>query len=202
MDGTKNQRCNSIVRRRAINFLRAIDAKELPIKTAKELFSQVNDLWDRTTIKAYFGTHKHVSKQSIKRIARYGTGTYSFKTIELIRDIETEKGYLEKLGLFHYELRGKTWFMIVNTDAVLIPQLYERKQLSMENFSLSPDSRNSNSFIAGKEREKTSHEVVSLYSRLETNNNLQDEREKSVYKTVFKKSEIELRRESEEASNG
>jgi hypothetical protein len=191
MEGVKRKRCFSIVRRRAINFLRAIDAKELPVKKAQELFSQVTDLWDRTTKKAYFGTQKHVSKRDMNRIARYGTGTFSFKHIELVQLVRNERGYLEKLGLVHYELRGKTWFMVIHQDPVLLPQLYERKQLSMKNISLSSNSQNNRLIIVGKENEKTSHEVVSVNSILETNNNIQDEREKSVDKTVFRLNELE-----------
>ena len=137
-----SRKCNT-VRRRAIEFVTAIDVKELPLETARELFSEYIGLYDRTTLKAYFGTIKHTSKRKIFRRATYGgNNTVSNKFIELSQDIETTKGYLEKMGLVHYELRGKTWFMIVNRDAVLVPQLYERKQLFMENISLSPNSQN------------------------------------------------------------
>lgn len=176
------------VRDRAINYILALDAKQLPLEIAKDRFSEITGLYDRTTLKAYFGTQKHRSTRKMQRIARYGTGTFSFKTIELSQEVSTTKGYLEKMGLVTIEKRGSIWFMIVNRDAVLVPQLYERKQLSIENLSLSSNSQNSNSIIAGKEHEKTSHEVVSS-SKLETNNNLQDEREKLVDKTV---SELKL----------
>jgi hypothetical protein len=191
MEGIKRKRRFSIVRRRAINFLRTIDAKELPVKKAKDLFSQVTDLWDRATKKAYFGTQEHVSKRDMDRIARYGTGTFSFKHIELVQHVRNQRGYLEKLGLVHYELRGETWFMVIHQDAVLVPQLYKRKQLSMKNISLSSNGSNNRLIIARKEHEKTSHGFVSFNNTLETNNNLQDEREKSVDKTVFRLSELE-----------
>ena len=194
--------CNT-VRKRATHFIESIiqnGIKELPLPKAKDLFNQITDLWDRTTIKAYFGTHKHVSRQNIKRVARYGTGTYSFKSIELIRDVETEKGYLEKLGLVHYELRGKTWFMIVNTDANLVPQLYERKQLPIENISLSPNGQNEPVSKGERARENRFEKGVSVNNLLETNNNLQDEREKSVDTNVFNRSKVELSKEAEEAS--
>jgi len=130
------------VRRTAMNYIIALDVKELPLEAAKDLFSEITGLYDRTTLRAYFGTQKHRSTRKIQRIARYATGTYSFKTIELSQEITTTKGYLEKMGLVTIELRGSTWFMIMNRDAVLVPQLYERKQLSMKNISLTYYSKN------------------------------------------------------------
>jgi hypothetical protein len=76
--------------------------------------------------------------------------------------------------------------MIVHRDAVLVPQLYERKHLFMENISLSPNSQDECFSQGERARENRFEKVVSPTSILETNNNLQDEREKSVYKTVYK----------------
>jgi hypothetical protein len=181
----------NIVRRRATNFILSLNAKQIPLEKAKELFSEYTGLFDRTTLKAYFGTKEHKATRNFRRIARYPTGTYSFKDIELTEEIPTKRGYLEKLGLVHFELRGKTWFMIVDRDAVLVPQLYKRKQLFMKNISLSPNSQNDSFSLRERARENRCEKVVSSSSILETNNNLQDEREKSVYKTVLKLNPLE-----------
>jgi hypothetical protein len=178
----------SRVRRKCYNFL--ADLKQLgytvmiPEAKAKDLFKSLDYGYDDQTLKAYFGTRKHTSRKSIFRRATYGgTYTVSNKYIELIQDVAECKGYLETLGLVHFEKRGKTWFMVIHRDAVLVPQLYERCHVSMKNFSLSP-------IIAGKERERTSHEVVSPMEaeesilELENKQQLQDEREKLVYKNV------------------
>lgn len=184
----KTRKCNTI-RRRALNYLVELGVKEIPLEKAKEQFSEITGLYDRLTLKAYFGTKKHRSKKNIQRIARYGTGTFSFKNIELIQDVETKCGYLEKLGLVHFEQRGKTWFMIVNENAVLVPQLYERKQLSMENISLSPISQKVNGQSPRKESEKT-FGCLSI-NELVTNNNSQNERYKLVDKTVYENKLVE-----------
>jgi len=177
-------RRQSTVRRRAISFILSIDAKELPVETAKDLFSEVTELYDRTTLKAYFGTQAHVNTRKYQRTARYGTGTFSFKTIELSQKVKKTKGYLEKMGLAHFELRGNTWFIVINRSAVLVPQLYERKQLSMQNISLSSNDQNVIFSQGERGRENRFEKSGSVNNTLETNNNLQDEREKLVYKTV------------------
>jgi hypothetical protein len=179
------------VRHRAINYIRVLNAKELPLETAKDLFSEIIGLYDRTTLKAYFGTQRHRSTRKMQRIARYGTGTYSFKTIELSQEVSTTKGYLEKMGLVTIKRRGSTWFMVVNQKAVLVPQLYERKQLPMKNISLSPNSQNDSFSQGERARENRCEKVVSPISILETNNNSKNEREKSVYKTVLKLNPLE-----------
>ena len=121
------QNCKT-VRRRAQTFIQTLihqGIKELPLSKAKTLFSQVIDLWDRTTIKAYFGTQQHKSTRKLSRLARYSTGTYSFKHIELSQEVKTTEGYFQKLGLAEITKRGKTWFFLVNQDAVIVPQLFK-----------------------------------------------------------------------------
>lgn len=184
----KHRNCNT-VRRRAINYLLTLRemsyTNELPLDEAIDLFSQITDQWDRLTIKAYFGTKKHTSRKKIFRQAVYGnTGIVSNKDITLIQDIPTTPGYLEKMGLVTYNLKGNIWFMKVE-NRVLIPQLMKAES-SMKNISLS-----SNSILQGKECEKTDLEVVSpnvetieIEKKL-TNNNLQNERDKLVYKSVY-----------------
>jgi hypothetical protein len=165
------QNCNT-VRKRAIHYIETLNAKELPLNYAKDRFSEITGLWDRTTLKAYFGTHAHISKKVYRREARYQTGTYSMKDLVLIRKTETTKGYLEKLGLVHFEQRGKHWFMVIHQSAVPTPQLV-RKVHSPSESSLSPPICSTDDFSQGERvRENRFEKVVSV-------NNLQDEREKT-----------------------
>jgi hypothetical protein len=125
-----SKRKNGSVRRNCLTYIDELKKRgisnELPLEQAKELFSEIIDRWDRLTIKAYFGTKKHTSRTNIQRIARYAaTGTYSFKNIELIRNVSTTKGYLEKMGLATFVLKGSVWFMKVN-EAPLVPQLFRK----------------------------------------------------------------------------
>ena len=174
------------MRRRAISFIVALLSlgytKTIPLDKAKELFSRITGLWDRTTLKAYFGTQQHKSTQKISRIARYGTGTYSFKNIELSQEVSTTKGYLEKMGVVEMERKGNTWFMNICSDAVLVPQLYESPQVFMGNISLSP-----NCVSECVESQKGNDGDVGS-NILETNNNLQDEREK-FYNIIINKAQ-------------
>jgi hypothetical protein len=183
-----NSRKCGTVRRRAVNYLSALGVKEIPLAKAIEKFSELTDMFDRYTIKAYFGTKKHTSRKLIFRRAIYGgNGTVSNKTIDLSQDVPTTAGYLEKLGLVDFEKRGKTWFMVVNENAVLIPQLYERKQLPMKNISLSTNSENNEAFSQGERvRENRFEKVVSVNNKI-NNNNLQDERDIFVDKTAYGK---------------
>jgi hypothetical protein len=173
-------RKRSTVRKRAIRYIVSLSSlgytKTIPLNKAKELFSRITDLWDRTTLKAYFGTQEHKSTRKISRIARYGTGTYSFKNIELSQEVCTTKGYLEKMGLVEMERKGNIWFMNICSDSVLVPQLFRNVvSVPLEN-SLSPDA--SGSVLEGGELEGEKTGVFEPNSILETNNNLQSEREK------------------------
>ena len=184
-------RKQTIVRRRATNFILALLKKgycQIPVEKAKDIFSEETGYYDRSTIKAYFGTQAHTSTKKIRRLARYGTGTFSIKDIELTHKTTTKPGYLEKLGLVTFELRGKTWFLKINEKAVLIPQLYERKQLFTKNISLSPNRKKKVLTAGGEEQGKTLAEFFSFNSKLETNNNLQVERERNLLTNSYTKS--------------
>jgi len=91
---------------------------------------------DRASLKAYFGVQTHVSRRSVERLARYQSGTVSLKTIELMQRIPRQTGYLESFGLVSFELKGKTWFMNLQKEAILVPTLV-KTVASMQNFSLS-----------------------------------------------------------------
>jgi len=99
------------------------------------------------------------------------------KDLSIIQTVPTRKGYLEKMGLVEMELKVSTWFMNICSDAVLVPQLYESSQVSMENLSLSPNC------ILECVKEGNNDEISS--NLLETNNNLQEERDK-FYNTLIR----------------
>jgi hypothetical protein len=107
----------------------------LPLEKAKELFMEILDIYDRTSLKAYFGTVPGRCDRKIMRWARYmRTGTTSPKEIVLSQDIPKRVGYLERLQLIGFEQRGKTWFILLK-NPMLVPQLMKAK-VSMENISL------------------------------------------------------------------
>jgi len=115
------KRGSFIIRNRCLDFIEPMQKagiKELPIEEAIEAFG----IHDRATIKAYFGTLPSRSCRLIHRTARYATGTMSMKTITLEQPILKTRGYLEKLGLVHYERRGSHWFMVLE-NPILVPTL-------------------------------------------------------------------------------
>jgi hypothetical protein len=132
------KRGNKTVRQRCIEFvetLRLRKFKELPIITAQDCFSYIIDHWDRTTLKAYFGQQEHVNRTEICKTKEYSGQVYHSR-IGLVQKIEYSRGYLEKLDLVHYEKRGNTWFMIINENGPLIPELMKVGNQSNDNFSL------------------------------------------------------------------
>jgi hypothetical protein len=154
------------------------------LESAKEVFSRHLGLFDRATIKAYFGTQPHRSLRKLQKIARYATGTISFKNIELTQDIPQKRGYLEILGLATIEKKGQTWFLKINEVSVVAemrPQHYEGSEKPIEEISLSsitPPLRGETEGAREPALEKNSGEG-SLTKEIKTNNNIQGEREKS-----------------------
>jgi len=159
------------VRKRSLNYIAILKHKygvshEIPVEAAKRIFQKELDIWDRTSLKAYFGTQTAISKRTIQRKAIYSTGTVSNKTIELRQYIFKSEGYLERLGLVKFEKRGDTWFMILANNETIVPEIrhsqtrvYERVEpKSIENFSLTPileESRETEAEIEKREqREK------------------------------------------------
>ena len=150
--------CHTI-RERSQKYIRILKDKfnidlQIPLERAKQIFQDEMDIWDRASLRAYFGTQPSISRRFIRRIATYATGTVSSKTIELTQQIPERKGYLESLGLVKFEKRSNTWFMILTNEA-LVPkvwrnsvQQYEgrKSRVSIDNFSLTP-------IVQGKERE-------------------------------------------------
>jgi hypothetical protein len=140
----KKRGCNT-VRTRCLQFIEVLKqngyANEIPLETAKELFMKTMGIMDRTSLKAYFGSQAHRTIRKIQKIARYGTGTTSYKMIELAQEVPQKRGYFELLGLAKFELRGSVWFMILTNETLvpeLFPQHYESSECSIENLSLSP----------------------------------------------------------------
>ena len=170
-------KCNT-VRRRAIQYLLGLKERgysnELPLQEAKQLFSEIVDVWDRYTIKAYFGTQAHRSHKQIKQRTNYASGTVSNKTIELTQDIAEYPGYLQRMGLVTYSLKGHIWFMKVE-NAVLIPQLMKAEK-SMRNLSLSYSIHQNESEHCMATSQRDAPEGT--LREKQTNNNLQGERDK------------------------
>ena len=142
----KKRGCNT-VRTRCLQFIEVLKqsgyANEIPLENAKELFMKTMGIMDRTSIKSYFGSQAHRTIRKIQKIARYGTGTTSYKMIELAQEVPQKRGYFELLGLAKFELRGSVWFMILTNETLvpeLFPQHYESSECSIENLSLSPIS--------------------------------------------------------------
>ena len=130
--------CNT-VRSRCIQYVQTLNAQGyecLPLSEAKRTFSMTLGIFDQKSVKAYFGTQKHVARHSVERFARYASGIAAIKRIELTQQVEHQIGYLETLGLVTYEMRGKVWFMTLKT-AILVPLLMKSGDESMRNFSLS-----------------------------------------------------------------
>jgi hypothetical protein len=119
-------RRHSPIRQRCIEFLLILKkygyANEIPLESAKVIFSKELGLCDRGTVGAYFGSQAGRSIRKINRMSRYSSGTLSFKTIELSQNIQAKKGYLELLGLASIEKRGSVWFLVVK-DSSVVPEL-------------------------------------------------------------------------------
>jgi hypothetical protein len=124
------KRGSFIIRNRCLDYiepLRKAGIKELPIEQAIDTFG----VHDRATIKAYFGSLPGRSFRLIRRTARYATGTLSMKSITLDQEIPKTEGYLEKLGLVHYERRGSHWFMVLESP-ILVPTLGKVREVPSE----------------------------------------------------------------------
>jgi hypothetical protein len=183
---------SSPVRRRSINYILNLKENgyknELPREQAIEFFSETSGFYDRLTIKAYFGTVAHRSKRKFYQDSQYASGTTTHKTITLSQEIIQSKGYLEKMGLVSYHLKGNVWFMKIE-NAVLTPELGRSSHEFMKNLSLSPLAQ-VGSF--GKDHEKISEGCPAIRDELETKQKLENERDKSVSEIVPVLNPLEL----------
>lgn len=165
-----------------IDQLRAMGySLEIPLEQAKQLFSEINDIWDRTSLKAYFGTLPGESEREIEREAVYASGTRSKKTIYLRQKIAKTKGYLEKLNLVSYERHGKVWFIVLENPQI-VPIIVKANK-SIDKISLAPiphspvsvERSEENHLILGS-RQEQENGCPKLLPKI-NNNNLQGERE-------------------------
>jgi len=154
--------CNT-VRSRCMQFVDALRQRgyeRLPLEQAKQQFSLTLGIFDRSSLKAYFGTQAGISRHTVNRFARYQSGTVGLKTIELSQRITHQIGYLENLGLVEYELTGKTWFAILKS-AILVPTLM-KSDVAMRNFSLSQSLGEEDSRGVGFDVETEGRTVVDV----------------------------------------
>jgi hypothetical protein len=154
--------------------------REIPLENAKRLFFEIVGAGDRATIKAYFGSQAGKSIKRIQKIARYSTGTMSFKNIELAQEVPERKGYFEVLGLAKFERKPNgVWFMVL-TEPSLVPELvlqhYEgseklpnRELSSMEDFSLSLIAQRESEALGNDCSSKESNKQTTTYSGRERN---------------------------------
>lgn len=188
----RNNRMN-IVRQRCLIYINALKksgfSNEIPLESAKIVFSQVIGVCDRTSLKAYFGSQPGRSIRKIQRLARYASGTASYKTIELAQDIPHKKGYLELLGLATIQKKGSTWFLTLENPSIIPEMRTIIKEESIESITRISLSSNSQ-FSQGEGSEGNRFEKVPLdveaeertlddTTNIKKNNNLQSEREKS-----------------------
>ena len=93
--------------------------KALPLNEAFEIFQNEIGVMDTKSLRAYFGTRSGKSKRTISMWKRYQNGEQKFRVIELSCDIREKRGYLEILGLAHFEKKGDTVFMVLKNDFVV-----------------------------------------------------------------------------------
>jgi len=200
------KRGSHTIRARCIEYVQKLGqlgfTLELPLETAQQLFTQTLDIWDRTSLKAYFGTLPGQSKRTIRRWARYQSGTTSVKDIQLSQETRKCEGYLEKLGLVTYGKKGCKWFLILEKPFLVPTLLNEGSGSSNDKISLT--------FSQGEESEKPIWEGVSAIEAEESNvllatqqtHTLQGEREISRVKVkVIPHSTVELSSEEQAILN-
>lgn len=157
--------------------------KEMLLDDSKELFSQLIGVWDRTTIRAYFGSQepKSYEIESIKKDDE--SGKVYRRNITLTRKSKRTKGYLEKLNLFAIEKRGQNYFITIN-ELVVIPEIAKRVhnnerhslEQSIDNLSLIPFSQGERARENRFEKVVSSIETTGTRKKQYNNNNLRGER--------------------------
>jgi len=139
------RRGRNLTRDRCLEFMDILRekgyTKTIPLEQAKDLFQVEMGIMDRISLKSYFGSQPQTVHRKIRRIARYATGTMSFKTIELSQDIPKKKGHFELLGLVTFEKKGETWFMILTGEPLIAELGFPHGEGSVQsnpNLSLTP----------------------------------------------------------------
>jgi hypothetical protein len=119
--------------------LKIQNIKELPVQEAQDLFCKIIDEYDSLTLKKYFGVFggRVTWVNQVRR--QYHTGTVSMSNLEISHTAKTKQGYLEKLGLVHYEKRGQVWFMILESpeNTQLVPELVKVSGRSIDELYIS-----------------------------------------------------------------
>jgi len=112
----------STVRARCLRFINVLEAKnllDLPLDEAKNIFMNEIGIFDRMSLKAYFGCQKLKSKQVLNKEHRYATGTVSLSTITYTRKLTIVRGYFEILGLAKIEEVYSKLYFCVNLKGIV-----------------------------------------------------------------------------------
>jgi hypothetical protein len=157
-------------------FLQALDRRgyknEIPLESAKTIFSLDLGFFDRLTLKAYFGSQPCRSIKRIQKLARYSTGTTSYKTIELAQDIPQKRGYLEMLGLVSTQRKGQVWFLKLN-EAFVVPEMSSQHQETLREDSIENLSISLEGTLSDRENSEGTEDKV------DKTHNIQGERDKN-----------------------
>lgn len=130
-------RKGGIVRVRCLQFIDGLKREgfthTLPLEEARLRFQLINGVWDERSLQRYFGVQPGQSSRRInKRTTNPTSGTVSFKLIELSQSFEKRAGYLELLGLVSIDKRGPKWFLTLEGDLVVAPELNGPRALAEE----------------------------------------------------------------------
>jgi hypothetical protein len=205
---TARKQSSSPIRTRCIRFIEILRHcgydRQIPLDKAKEIFQKSLGFFDRTTIKAYFGTQAHINKRIVNVRGRYSTGTITDKTLELTQVISQKKGYLEILELATIQKKGSTWFLILKNES-LVPEMgscteesvsESNREISLSSNTLLPQGEGSE----GNRFEKVSLDIETT-ERSQTHT-LQGEREKSGEKSNLSPFSLIFARRVEERNAG
>jgi hypothetical protein len=174
---------HSPIRDRCFEFMQILESRgytnAIPLDEAKRIFQTEIGIFDQKSVRAYFGSQASKSTRFVRQRVTYGTGTVSFKNIELTQDIRAKKGYLEILGMVSFELRGNTFFMKVLETPFLVPTLMKKCGVSKDRISLPIGFLSRGKGNGGNRFEKVSPEDAEATERETTYiHTLQGEREK------------------------
>ena len=145
---TLSTRGHGTVRRKCLAFIDELKASgftaEIAYDQCIDYFQSFCDVWDRISIRSYFGVLPQVRKREFQVKRRYKTGTITQSTVTRAEIILKRKGYFEKLGLWHYELRGHVWIVKLHESSISPTLISEvNASVTMRNLSLSPIATNS-----------------------------------------------------------
>jgi hypothetical protein len=135
------QRGMGTVRSRCLEYIETLQirhVKELPLDQAKDSYSQIVGGYDPLTLKKVFGTFKQSNKTPFTVFKQNPTtGISNVYRGDITRETKQSKGYLEKLGLVHYEKRGPIWIMVVE-NSIIVPEIVKSEGKSIDDLYISP----------------------------------------------------------------